>query len=72
MSENMLTRDQRLAKLRMQLPGMADAELIDQINFVCEEIKITPSDRHRAQMQDNLSLFAAEAELRGIKLPARA
>lgn len=72
MGENMLTRDQRLAKLRRQVTGWKDAELIDQTNFALDEIKITPSDRHRAQMQDNLSLFAAEMERRGINLPTRA
>jgi hypothetical protein len=71
MSDNMLTRDQRLAKLRMQVTALSNDNLIGEINFAREEITTTPSDKHRAQMQDNLTIFAAELERRGLRLPVR-
>lgn len=62
--DRMLDREQRLAMLRIQVTGWSAAELVEQINFARDEIKATPSDKHRAQMQDNLSIYAYEIERR--------
>lgn len=64
MADEMMSKNAREGKFAKQVTAMSRTEIGELIRFFADEMKITPSDRYRAECTVNTEILVAELDRR--------